>query len=33
MSPSTDRPSELAGYLALVTIPVQWGDQDALRNK
>ncbi len=29
MSPPTDRPSELAGYLALVTLPVQWGDQDA----
>ncbi len=29
MSPTTDRPDELAGYLALVTLPVQWGDQDA----
>ena len=29
MPPPTDRPGELAGYLALVTIPVQWGDQDA----
>lgn len=29
MTPSADRPAELAGYLALVTLPVQWGDQDA----
>ena len=29
MSSSADRPDELAGYLALVTLPVQWGDQDA----
>lgn len=29
MSSPTDCPSELAGYLALVTLPVQWGDQDA----
>ncbi|NLF70982.1 MAG: acyl-CoA thioesterase [Candidatus Anammoximicrobium sp.] len=29
MPPTADRPNELAGYLALVTLPVQWGDQDA----
>lgn len=29
MPPPPDRPIELAGYLALVTLPVQWGDQDA----
>ncbi len=29
MSPYTEEPSELAGYAAIVTLPIQWGDQDA----
>jgi len=27
--PSDDKPSPLAGYPDVVTVPVQWGDQDA----
>ena len=29
MSPPPESPGQLAGYLAVVTVPVQWGEQDA----
>lgn len=33
MTRHPEKPPDLAAYAAVVTLPIQWGDQDALDRK